>query len=79
MTDTIDREAAAQLAESANVKRDHDLATATPDYLDGYQAGYEKAAAIIRESGDQSAQGRPTPAPWVHDRYTCSGAKQITG
>jgi len=54
ITDTFDREAATRLAELANVKREHDLATAGPDYLDGYQAGYEKAAAIIRRGDRQS-------------------------
>ena len=48
MTNLIDREDAARLAEQANVERDVDPSTASADYLDGYQAGYEKAAAIIR-------------------------------
>ena len=48
--DSIRIEDAARLAEQANLEREVDPATASPDYLDGYQAGYEKAAAIIRRS-----------------------------
>lgn len=44
----IRREHAAQLAEQANIERDHDVETATPDFLDGYAAGFEKSAEIIR-------------------------------
>lgn len=41
-------ERAAQLAEHANAERDHDPLTASADFLDGYVAGFEKAAEIIR-------------------------------
>ena len=54
MIDTIAREAAAQLAGQANLERDVDPALASTDYLDGYQAGYEKAAAIIWRDGKRS-------------------------
>ena len=44
----IRREHAAQLAERANSERDHDVMTVSEDFLDGYVAGFEKAAEIIR-------------------------------
>lgn len=44
----IRREHAAQLAERANSERDHGVLTVSEDFLDGYVAGFEKAAEIIR-------------------------------
>lgn len=43
---TVER--AAQLAERANIYLGHDGADRSADYLDGFTAGFERAAAIIR-------------------------------
>lgn len=44
------REHFATLAERANLERDHDPSLMSPDFLDGYVAGLEKAAQLIRDS-----------------------------
>lgn len=48
MDKMISIEAAARLAEDANVLRDHDPSEKSADFLDGYTAGLERAAALIR-------------------------------
>lgn len=54
----IRREHAAQLAERANAERDHDPCEASVDFLDGYVAGFEKAAEIIRRGQVPDCGGR---------------------